>query len=139
MDTKKGKLWITKIKRDPGSNFVINNCYSTFVCSQHFSSNDFVTLFGCPSVRSHSKPAAVPSVFPWRRIRQRTTRTSKVACSAKQRKDVNFIMKSGIQSLDGHGEVVGMENESVDFTENDDPLNVYDIEDELKMLRQTVS
>jgi len=102
MDTKKGKLWITKIRQDPGPSFVINN--STFVYSQHFSSDDFVTLLGCPSIRSRLKPAAVPSVFPWSRIRQRTTRTSKVACSAKQRKDVNF-MKSGIQSLDDHGEV----------------------------------
>ena len=79
-------MWIAKIRQDPGPNFVVNK--NTRVCSQHFTSDDFVRPLDCPSIKPRLKPTAVPSVFPWSRIHERITVTSKIACSAKQRKDV---------------------------------------------------
>lgn len=40
MKTSKGKLWIAKIRRDPGPNFKVH-C-NTKVCSLHFSTDDYI-------------------------------------------------------------------------------------------------
>ena len=42
------KKWIIKIKRDPGPNFVINQC--TKICSEHFTSGDYFPTSGKPTV-----------------------------------------------------------------------------------------
>ena len=56
--------WIAKIRRDPGSRFVINK--HTKVCSSHFTTSDFVaTALDYPAARCRLKPNAVPSIFPW--------------------------------------------------------------------------
>ena len=39
--TDKGKMWIAKIRRDPGKEFVINN--NTKVCSLHFTPDDYIS------------------------------------------------------------------------------------------------
>ena len=62
--TDVAKKWIAKIRRDPGSHFVINK--HTKICSNHFTTNDFVaTVLDYPAARCHLKPNAVPSIFPW--------------------------------------------------------------------------
>ena len=38
--TDKGKLWIAKIRRDPGHDFVVNKY--TKVCSLHFTAEDYI-------------------------------------------------------------------------------------------------
>lgn len=57
------KKWITKIKRDPGPNFVINQ--HTKICSHHFTSGDYFATSDKPNSRRRLKPDAVPSVFQW--------------------------------------------------------------------------
>ena len=131
LDTEIGKMWILKIRRDPGPNFHVNE--HTRICSQHFTSDDFVTLLDCSSIRPRLKPTAIPSIFPWSRIHGRTTLTSKIAFSAKQRKDVNYL-KSEIQCSDD--EDVGVNDETVD---HENPLDSCDIVDELQMLRLRIS
>jgi len=75
VETEKGKQWIAKIRRDPGSTFTVSEY--TKICSQHFTADDFVTLPvpGYSPVRPRLK-AAVPSVFLWRAKKQRETVTS---------------------------------------------------------------
>ena len=127
-------MWILKIRRDPGPNFHVNE--HTRVCSQHFASDDFVTLLDCSSIRPHLKPTAIPSIFPWSKVHGRTTLTSKIAFSAKQRKDVDYL-KGEIQCSDD--EDVSVNDETVDFADHEDPLNSCDIVNELQMLRLRVS
>ena len=61
--TEKGKQWITKTRRDPGEHFDVNKC--TKICSEHFTSNDFVSLPDCPAIRAHLKASAIPSIYSW--------------------------------------------------------------------------
>ena len=86
--TEKGKLWITKIRRDPGKDFKITK--NTKVCSLHFKPQDFLySELQIESSRSRLKPNAVPSVFAWTtHLSQRTTVTSKIAASLQQRCDL---------------------------------------------------
>jgi len=42
INTDKGKLWIAKIRRDPGHDFVVNKY--TNVCSLHFRSAGFSSV-----------------------------------------------------------------------------------------------
>ena len=93
-------------------------------------------LLDCSSVRPHLKLTAIPSIFPWSKVHGHTTLTSKIAFSAKQCKDVNYL-KGGIQCSDD--EDVGVNDETVDFSNHEDPLNSCDIVDELQMLRLRVS
>ena len=57
-------MWITKIRRDPGSDFVINN--NTKVCSLHFTPDDYISG-DLQSARRVLNGTAIPSVFPWTR------------------------------------------------------------------------
>ncbi|VDI22895.1 Hypothetical predicted protein [Mytilus galloprovincialis] len=54
-------LWIQAIRRDPGPLFNINAF--TFVCSLHFTKEDFKWT----PVRQTLKADAVPTVFSWKR------------------------------------------------------------------------
>jgi len=84
--TDRGKMWITKIRRDPGSNFVIYN--NTKVCSLHFIPDDY-TSGDLQSTRQVLKGTAIPLLFPWtREICQRTTTTSRLAASVYQKSDL---------------------------------------------------
>lgn len=79
-DKERARQWITKIKRDPGVNFVINT--NTKICSKHFTPEDFVYGGGIPlAPRRLLKKTAVPSIFPWSNLPkfQRTTITSQSA------------------------------------------------------------
>ena len=79
VNSEKGKAWIQKIRRDPGSDFIINK--RTKVCSEHFTPDDFV--FGNLSLngrRRRLKQSAIPSVFAWTRGKnKRTSLTSQKA------------------------------------------------------------
>ena len=57
------KMWIIKIKRDPGDKFVINQY--TKVCSEHFIASDYFPTSDKPNSRRRLKPDAVPSIFSW--------------------------------------------------------------------------
>jgi len=75
------KNWIVKIRRDPGSKFVINKY--TKICSQHFTAEDFSS-----KERRRLKPDTVPSIFPWtNECFRRDSETSRIAKSDKQRCD----------------------------------------------------
>ncbi|XP_065895749.1 uncharacterized protein [Dysidea avara] len=56
-------MWIIKIKRDPGPEFVINKY--TKICSEHFTSSDYFPTSDKPNSRRRLLPTAVPSVFQW--------------------------------------------------------------------------
>ena len=85
--TDRGKLWIAKIRRDPGSNFVVN--LNTKVCSLHFTTDDYISGDAINSKRRVLKATAVPTIFPWTTEKQkRTSVTSKLALSMNQRCDV---------------------------------------------------
>ena len=87
---------VAKIRRDPGSRFVVTK--NTKVCSEHFTFDDFVILPGCPSIRSTLKPSAIPSVFAWSKAtHNRETVTSRKAFCAVQRKD---FQNDSLQCLD---------------------------------------
>ena len=61
--TDRGKLWITKICRDPGCNFVVNQ--NTKVCLLHFTLDDYISGDAMHSKRRDLKANAVPTIFPW--------------------------------------------------------------------------
>lgn len=62
-DVELRKKWLTAIRRDEGQTFTIRRG-STFVCSQHFQSDDFqLSLTGGIVRRLNS--GAVPSRFHW--------------------------------------------------------------------------
>ncbi|XP_065894872.1 uncharacterized protein [Dysidea avara] len=87
VSSDKGKMWIAKIRRDPGPNFVINS--NTKVCSLHFTLDDYISGDVLHSARRVLKATSVPSVFPWtREMQQRTTTTSRLAASVYQRADM---------------------------------------------------
>ena len=96
LDTCIGKMWIAKIRRDPGSEFVIKK--HTAVCSEHFTADDFVDYLECPLIRRRLKPTAVPSIFAWtHKTHKRTSTTSKIACSSMQRGDYDRSWMSSVQ------------------------------------------
>ena len=70
IQSAKGKLWIKLIRRDPGTNFVVNK--HTKICSAHFKPGDFTLpdelLEGG---RRRLKQCAVPSIFPWHDTKER--------------------------------------------------------------------
>ena len=74
----KGKQWIKRIRREPGTNFVINK--NTKICSEHFTPDDFVSsdLPVQDKIR-RLIPNAIPSVFPWRPVKKRLSLTSQRA------------------------------------------------------------
>ena len=76
----RAKHWITKVRRDPGTNLI---------CSLHFKPEDYhYSESILPSAKPHLKPTAIPSVFPWTiNVSQRTTMTSKIAASSQHRCD----------------------------------------------------
>ena len=85
--THTGKIWIAKIRRDPGPDFVINK--NTKVCSLHFTPDDYISGDPLHAARRVLKATAVPSVFPWtKEIHQRKSTTSQLAVSAYQRSDL---------------------------------------------------
>ena len=64
LKTERAKHWITKVQRDPGTNFRINN--NTKIYSLHFKSEDYhFSESILPSAKPRLKPTAIPSVFPW--------------------------------------------------------------------------
>ena len=81
---ERAKHWITKVQRDPGTNFRINN--NTKIYSLHFKSEDYhFSESILPSAKPRLKPTAIPLVFPWTiNVSQRKTMTSKVAASSQQ-------------------------------------------------------
>ena len=82
--TPRAKEWIAKIRRDTGPNFKITK--STRICSIHFKPDDFIfSEFDIQTARRRLKPTAVPSVFPWTIDHHRTSVTSQIASSSKQR------------------------------------------------------
>lgn len=82
--TDRGKMWITRVRRDPGRNFVINS--NTKVCSLHFTPDDYISG---KSGRRVLNATAIPSVFPWtREVHLRATTTSQLAASVYQRSDL---------------------------------------------------
>ena len=93
-------------------------------------------MLDCSLIRPRLKPTAIPSIFPWSKVHGCTTLTYKIAFSAKQRKDVDYL-KGEIQCSDD--EDVGVNDETVDFADQEDPLNSCDIVNELQMLRLRVS
>ena len=65
-------------RRDPGTNFKVSK--HTNICSEHFTSDDFVAtmITDLPRTKCCLKANAVPSVFPWNaEVCQRTSSTSK--------------------------------------------------------------
>ena len=69
--------WISKIRRDPGADFVINR--KTKVCSEHFTTDDYSRKdTQAARHRRVLKKTAVPSLFPWNRdtVFQCTTHNS---------------------------------------------------------------
>ena len=76
--TDKGKLWIAKIRRDPGHDFVVNKY--TKVCSLHFTAEDYICGDAFKSKRRVLKATAFPTIFPWTIEKHlRTSFTSKLA------------------------------------------------------------
>ena len=140
LHTVKGKTWIARIRRDPGSKFLVNKY--TKICSQHFTSDDFVSLPECPLVRPHLKPTAVPSVFPWSTEKfKRETLTSRKASSAIQCRNYR---NDGIHSISERGlesNCVYTDDEPAysDSVEHVDSLQSHSILNELEVLRQKVS
>ena len=61
--TEKGKLWIAKIRHNPGRNFVVNQ--NTKVCSLHFTEDDYISGDAIRSKRRVLKATAFPTIFPW--------------------------------------------------------------------------
>ena len=90
--TEKGKLWIAKIRRNPGKDFKITK--NTKVCSLHFKPQDFLfSELYIDSSRPRLKPNAVPSLFAWTtQLSQRTTLTSTIANSLQQRCDLRTYL-----------------------------------------------
>ena len=78
----RAQQWIAKIRRDPGSDFVINR--NTKVCSEHFTADDYSGK-DPQAARRVLKQTAVPSLFPWNsdKVFQRTTRNSSKADSTQ--------------------------------------------------------
>ena len=78
-DRERALKWIVKIRRDPGTSFVINK--NTKICSEHFKLEDFLCGGGNPqAARRTLKKMAVPSLFPWASVnKEYTTTTSQKA------------------------------------------------------------
>ncbi|XP_065893929.1 THAP domain-containing protein 1-like [Dysidea avara] len=69
IQSAKGKLWIKLIRRDPGTNFVVNK--HTKICSAHFKPGDFTLPHELLEGRRRLKQCAVPSIFPWHDTKER--------------------------------------------------------------------
>ena len=133
VDSEKGKQWLAKIRRDPGEHFVVNEY--TKICSQHFTSSDFVSLPKCPSIRARLIPSAIPSIFPWSEKR--------VECGSVTSKRAMYTTYYNyhMQSTEGSkpdGDCMGKANhpDSVECIASDHSL---DPSNELQFLRQKVS
>ena len=84
VETPQAKEWIAKIQCDSGPNFKITK--STRICSVHFKPDDFIfSEFNIQTARHHLRPTAIPSIFPWTSDHHRTSITSQIASSSKQR------------------------------------------------------
>ncbi|XP_028292134.1 uncharacterized protein LOC114455233 isoform X4 [Gouania willdenowi] len=59
-DPGQRRQWIQAVRREEGPNFCIKPG-STFVCSRHFTKEDFIS----ESIISRLKSGVVPSLFPW--------------------------------------------------------------------------
>ena len=72
---EKVQRWISNIRRDPHTNFVINR--NTKVCSEHFTADDYSGK-DPQAARRVLKKIAVPSLFPWNsdKVFKRTTQNS---------------------------------------------------------------
>ncbi|XP_043967671.1 uncharacterized protein LOC122828302 [Gambusia affinis] len=78
-DPKQRRQWIHAIRRDEGPNFCIKSG-STFVCSRHFTLQDFVSK----SATRRLKSRAVPSLFAWNNFTAPATRESAFKRARKQ-------------------------------------------------------
>ena len=61
--TDRGKLWMAKIRHDPGRYFMVNQ--NTKIYSLHFTADDYISRDAMHSKRRVLKPNAVPTIFPW--------------------------------------------------------------------------
>ena len=136
--TERGKLWITKVRRDPGKDFKITK--NTKVCSIHFKPQDFLySELQLESSRPRLKPDAVPSVFEWTtHFSQRTTMTSKVAASRQQRCDLRSDHDKSSKVSNGYdSHDIDAMDACTTFDENTDMLDnrVRELELEVKELK----
>ncbi len=65
------KKWVRAIRRDEGPTFSIKRG-STYVCSRHFTSDDY----SLGTIVSRLKPDAVPSLFQWNDYSSKPSRES---------------------------------------------------------------
>ncbi|XP_077421168.1 uncharacterized protein LOC144051704 [Vanacampus margaritifer] len=78
-DTELKQKWIQAVRREEGPHFVIRKG-STFVCSRHFTTDDYVLGI---TVR-RLKPEIVPSLFPWNNYTPPTTEYVLGPCRKRQ-------------------------------------------------------
>ena len=60
-------VWITKMKRKEIHDIYFNVNRHTKICSEHFTSDDFINLY---SSKKRLKAYAVPSIFSWNKDKQ---------------------------------------------------------------------
>ena len=99
LHTVKGKTWIARICRHPGSKFLVNKY--TNICSQHFTSDDFCKLARMPFSQTPFETNSCTISFPWSIEKfKRETLTSKKASSAIQCRNYR---NDGIHSISERG------------------------------------
>jgi len=82
-------MWISKMRRDPGTYFVVNK--NTKICSEHFKRTDFVFAdLPLEVERPRLKHDAIPSIFPWSQTSEHLSLTSK---KASQPPDIDLHVK----------------------------------------------
>ena len=111
----RAQQWISKIRRDPGPDFVINQ--NTKVCSEHFTADDYSGK-DPGAARRVLKKTAIPSLFPWNSDKgfQRTTHnsnktdstqlsieTSQQNCIELVSADVNETQDIGVEEVNFSG------------------------------------
>ena len=115
--SKYSQQWISKIRRDPGPDFVINT--NTKVCSEHFTADDYSGK-DPEAARRILKKIAVPSLFPWNSDKgfQRATRNSNKTDSARlSETSQQHCME--LVSAEGMNETQDIGVEEVEFSGSD--------------------
>ena len=116
-DKARAQQWISKIRRDPGPDFVINT--NTKVCSEHFTADDYSGK-DPEAARRVLKKTAVPSLFPWNSDKgfQRATRNSNKTDSA-QLSETSQQHCMELVSAEGMNETQDIGVEEVEFSGSD--------------------
>ncbi|XP_027899825.1 uncharacterized protein LOC114161015 [Xiphophorus couchianus] len=91
-DPDQRRQWIHAIRRDEGPDFCIKTG-STFVCSRHFTLEDFVS----GSTTSRLRSGAVPSLFAWNNF---TVPTTKESAFERAKKRQFFLSQKASQAED---------------------------------------